>query len=221
MKIEIWSDIACPWCYIGKRRLERALAARPDAEEVEIIWRSFQLDPSAPPSSEQSLEELLSRKYGMSVEKARQMQQHMAGVAADEGLRFNFDSVQPGNTFDAHRLIHFARTEGRQGEMKERLLRAYFTDGTWVGDHATLAEAAGDVGLDAEQVRQWLPSDRFGAEVRRDQARATELGIRGVPFFLIDGQYGISGAQPPEAFAQIFAELGIRAGEPGVRGDAG
>ena len=207
MNIEIWSDIACPWCYIGKRRLERALAARADAAEVEILWRSFELDPTAPLSSEQSLDELLSRKYGMSLERARQMQEHMAGVAADEGLAFDFGAVQPGNTFDAHRLLHFARSEGMQDRMKERLLRAYFTDGIRISDPAALASAAADVGLDGEEVRELLASDRYADDVRRDQARAMELGIRGVPFFVFDGQHGVSGAQPPEIFAEVLAQV--------------
>lgn len=207
MNIEIWSDIACPWCYIGKRRLERALAARADAGEVEILWRSFELDPTAPLSSEQSLEELLSRKYGMSLDRARQMQEHMAAVAAGEGLVFNFGAVEPGNTFDAHRLLHFARSEGLQDEVKERLLRAYFTDGIRISDHAALARAAGDAGLDGEEVRELLASDRYADDVRRDQARAMELGIRGVPFFLFDGQHGVSGAQPPEVLAEVLARV--------------
>ena len=215
MKIEIWSDIACPWCYIGKRRLERALAARPGGrevggEEVEITWRSFELDPGAPPAREESLEEILSRKYGMSLEKARQMQAHVAAVAAEEGLAFHFDAVKPGNTFDAHRLIHLAASEGRQGEMKERLLRAYFTEGIRVGDRSALAEIAADVGLDAEEARAALASDRYAEDVRRDQARARELGIGGVPFFLFNGELDVSGAQPPEVFAQVFAELGAQ-----------
>jgi predicted DsbA family dithiol-disulfide isomerase len=219
MKIEIWSDIACPWCYIGKRRLERALAARAGGEEVggdvggeeiEITWRSFELDPAAPASRDESLEEILSRKYGMSVEKARQMQEHMTTVAAAEGLDFRFDAVKPGSTFDAHRLIHHAASEGRQDEMKERLLRAYFTDGISMGDHAALAEAAADVGLDAGEARAALASDRYADDVRRDQARARELGIGGVPFFLFNGELGVSGAQPPEVFAQVFAELRVQ-----------
>jgi len=216
MKIEIWSDIACPWCYIGKRRLERALAVRAGGgevggdvggEEVEITWRSFELDPGAPPSREESLDEILSRKYGMSLEKARQMQAHMATVAADEGLDFRFDAVKPGNTFDAHRLIHHAASLGRQDEMKERLLRGYFTDGISMGDPAALAEAAADLGLDAGEARAALASDRYADDVRRDEARARELGIGGVPFFLFNGELGVSGAQPPEVFAQVFAEL--------------
>lgn len=226
MKIEIWSDIACPWCYIGKRRLERALDAHPGGEEVggeevEITWRSFELDPGAPPSRGESLEEILSAKYGMSLEKARQMQEHMTAVAADEGLAFRFGAVQPGNTFDAHRLIHLAASEGRQGEMKERLLRAYFTDGVSVGDPAALVQAAVDVGLDAEQVRAALSSDRYAEDVRRDEGRARELGIGGVPFFLFNGELGVSGAQPPEVFAQVFAELRAQEHAAGARAGPG
>ena len=207
MKIEIWSDVACPWCYIGKRRLESALSARPDGEEVEVTWRSFQLDPTAPASSEDSLAEILAHKYGMGLEKARQMQEHVAAVGDDEGLTFHFETVRPGNTFDAHRLIHFARSEGKQDEMKERLLRAYFTEGTSVGDPDALARLAADVGLDAEEAREHLASDRYAEDVRRDQARARELGIRGVPFFLFEGQHGLSGAQPSEVFARVLEEL--------------
>lgn len=227
MKIEIWSDIACPWCYIGKRRLERALAARvdgaagaggaggegggeagaPGAEEVEITWRSFQLDPAAPASREESLLEILSDRYGMSPAQARQMQEQVAAVAAEEGLELRFDVVKPGNTFDAHRLVHLARTVGLQDAMKERLLSAYFSDGISVGDHDALVQAAVEVGLDAEEARATLASDRHADDVRRDQVRARELGIRGVPFFLFNGELGASGAQPPEVFAQVFAQL--------------
>jgi predicted DsbA family dithiol-disulfide isomerase len=232
MKIEIWSDVACPWCYIGKRRLERALAARaagseggggmhggeeqggregeagaPGAQEVEITWRSFQLDPTAPASREESLLEILSDRYGMSPAQARQMQEQVAAVAAEEGLELRFDAVKPGNTFDAHRLVHLARAAGLQDAMKERLLRAYFTDGISVGNHDALVQAAVEVGLDAHEARATLASDRHADDVRRDQARARELGIRGVPFFLFNGELGASGAQPPEVFAQVFEQL--------------
>jgi predicted DsbA family dithiol-disulfide isomerase len=192
-----------------------------DGEEVEITWRSFELDPAAPAEREEPLEEILARKYGMSLEKARQMKAHMTTVAAAEGLDFRFDAVKPGNTFEAHRLIHLAASEGRQGEMKERLLRAYCTEGTSIGDHAALAKAAADVETDAGEARAVLASDRFADDVRRDQARAREPGIQGVPSFFFNGEIGVSGAQPPEVFAQVFAELRGREREHGAGASAG
>ncbi len=219
MKIEIWSDIACPWCYIGKRRLERALAAHPDGDQVEIVWRSFELDPTAPPAAEHSLIELLASKYGMSLERARQMQDHVTAVAAEDGLAFHFEDVQPGNTFDAHRLIHLAHSAGKQDAMKERLLRAYFTDGGSLSDHDALTAAATDVGLDPDAARALLASDSHADDVRHDESRARELGIRGVPFFLFNGEHGVSGAQPPEVFTQLLDKLQPRS--PGDGADDG
>ncbi len=197
MKIEIWSDVVCPWCYVGKRNLEAALAGFPHADRVTIEWRSFELDPSTPARVELSMDEVLERKYGMSPDQAVAANRQMTELAATVGLEYHLDRVQIGNTFDAHRLIHLAAREGRGGAMKERLLRAYFTEGRAVSDPTTLAELAADVGLDAGRVAEVLASDEFGDEVRADEARAVELGSTGVPFFVLDGRFGIPGRAAP------------------------
>lgn len=198
MKVEIWSDIACPWCYVGKRRFEAALRQFEHADDVEVVWRSFELDPNAPRTHAESQDELLAKKYGMSLERAREMNARMAGEAAKEGLEFHFERVQVGNTFDAHRLVHLAAESGRADAMKERLMRAYLTDGDALGETETLRRLGADVGLDAARVEELLASDAFSANVRLDEARAHAFGISGVPFFAIDERYGVSGAQTPE-----------------------
>ncbi len=206
MQIEIWSDIACPWCYIGKRRFETALAAFPQRDALEIIWRSFELDPNAPARQSQPTVNLLATKYGMSVEKARAMMDNMARSGAADGLAFRFDRSISGNTFDAHRLIHFAATQGKRAEMVERLFAAYFTEGEAMGDHATLTRLGTDVGLDANEVATMLASDAHATDVRADEARAASFGISGVPFFAIDEKYGISGAQPASVITDALVE---------------
>lgn len=205
MKIEIWSDVVCPWCYIGKRRLERALEDY--AEPVEIVWRSFELDPSAPREPLDKLDEALAEKYGTSIDEARAMMDGMARTAAEEGLELNFDRAKRGNTLDAHRLLHFAASQGLQPEMKERLFRAYMTEGRAISDREELALLAADVGLDADEVRRVLETDRFEQEVRVDQARARQIGVRGVPFFVFDGRLAVSGAQPSDVFRQALRQV--------------
>ncbi|MEX2466941.1 MAG: DsbA family oxidoreductase [Gemmatimonadota bacterium] len=196
MQIEIWSDVVCPWCYIGKRRLEHALEGLD--EDVNVVWRSFELDPSAPTEPLDKLDEALAEKYGTTVEKARDMMDHMARTGAEEGLELNFDRARRGNTLDAHRLLHFAASHGLQPEMKERLFRAYMTEGRPISDRSELARLAGEVGLDPDEVLVLLETDRLVAEVRQDQARARQIGIQGVPFFVFDGQLAVSGAQPSD-----------------------
>ncbi len=202
MKIEVWSDIVCPWCYIGKRRLEAALDGFD--EEVEIQWRSFELDPGAPRQPKLPLDKALAKKYGTSLDRARQMMAQMTNTAKKEGLNFDFSIARGGNTFDAHRLLHYAETKDMQDPMKERLLRAYMTEGRPISERDELATLAADVGLDADAVRAMLETDKFGDAVRKDEARATDIGVRGVPFFLIDESSALSGAQPAET---IRAEL--------------
>ena len=204
MQIEIWSDIACPWCYIGRRRFETALAQFEHRDQVEIIWRSFQLDPNAPREFNGSIYEMLAKKYNMSREKSEAMHAHVTELAAQEGLEYNFDIAHPVNSFDAHRLLHFALHHGVQSEMKERIQRGYFTEGVVVSDHDTLVRLAVDVGLDAEETRAMLASDQYAAEVRADIQRARMFGIQGVPFFAVDEKYGVSGAQPAEVFKQTL-----------------
>ena len=198
MKLEIWSDIACPWCYVGKRRFERALESFPERDSLEVIWRSFELDPAAPAVQHESSTELLARKYRLPLEQARAMNANMTAQGKKEGIEFDFDRVRMGNTFDAHRLIHFAASHGMRAEMVERLFRAYFTEGASLGDRDVLVRLAAEIGLDGESARTQLDSGAFADAVRADEERARAFGITGVPFFAIDERYGISGAQPPE-----------------------
>ncbi|HYH35171.1 MAG TPA: DsbA family oxidoreductase [Nocardioides sp.] len=207
MQIEIWSDVVCPWCYIGKRRLERALADFPHADEVEVAWRSFQLDPSAPREATEGIAEHLGAKYGGGAGAGRQMIDRVSEVAAEEGLEFSYHDARRANTVDAHRLLHLASSEGGpklQGELKERLLAAYFTDAQNPADHAVLSDVAVAAGLAQERVAEVLASDEFADEVEADIVQATAYGATGVPFFVIDRKYGLSGAQPVELFAQVL-----------------
>ncbi|MCC6611824.1 MAG: DsbA family oxidoreductase [Anaerolineae bacterium] len=200
MKLEIWSDIACPWCYIGRRRLETALSQFEHRDQVEIVWRSFQLDPGAPQEYEGSINEMLAEMKGIHPQQAAAMHAHVTNLAAQEGLDYRFDRVRPGNSFNAHRLLHLAAHHGVQSEMKERLQKAYFTDGLSIGDAETLVQLAVEVGLDADEARAVLNSDAFAGDVRADIRRAQMLGIGGVPFFLFDERYAVSGAQPAALF---------------------
>ncbi len=206
MQVEIWSDVVCPWCYIGKRRFESALATFKHREQIEIVWKSFELDPNAPRTSEDTLNQMLSKKYGMSVEKAAEANERVTSLAAQEGLDYHLDQAHPGNTFDAHRLIHLAASQGLQGKMKERLMHAYFTEGQPVGEIETLVKLGAEVGLDAAKTRIALASDTYADEVAADEKEARMLGISGVPFFVIDEKYGISGAQPVELFQQALEQ---------------
>ena len=198
MKIEIWSDIACPWCYVGKRRFESAVAQFEHRDELEVTWRSFELDPSSPRAREGSQLEHLAAKYGMPLAQAEAMNARMTDAAAGEGLDFHLDRVRMGNTFDAHRLVHLAHEAGLQDAMKERLMRAYFVEGLAITEVDVLVALGVEVGLDEARVRSVLADEEFSAAVRTDEARARALGINGVPFFVIDERYGVSGAQPAE-----------------------
>jgi len=206
MRVEIWSDVVCPWCYIGKRRFEAALARFAHRDEVELVWRSFELDPSAPLSSNDqgTYAARLASKYGRSVSEAQAMVDDMTLTAGQEGLDFRFDLARPGNTFDAHRLLHLALELGLQDELKERLDRATFTEGSPVSDHAALRALATEVGLPEADVDAVLSSARYADAVRADEAQARAYGISGVPFFVVDGRYGISGAQPADAVLQTL-----------------
>jgi predicted DsbA family dithiol-disulfide isomerase len=204
VRLEIWSDIACPWCYIGKRRLESALSEFEAAEDVEIVWRSFELDPEAPAERSGDLASLLAHKYRMPVEQAREAQRGLTATAAEEGLEFHFDRARSGSTFDGHRLVHLAAEHGLQAPMKERLLRAYFTEGCLISDPETLRVAGRDLGLPADAVEELLAGDRFAAEVRADEQAAGELGIASVPTFIVDRRVGVTGAQPPELLLQLL-----------------
>ncbi len=212
LSVEVWSDIACPWCWVGKRHLEAALAEFD--QPVEVIWRAFELDASAPKTADPAVDyvERLARKYRTSTDGAQQMIDRMTGVGRDNGLDFRFDRAQAGNTFDAHRLLAWAATQGKQSELKERLFQAYMHEGKSVSDLDVLVELAADVGLDAERAQAQLSGDDWAQEVRDDEARAAEIGVTGVPFFAIAGRYAVQGAQPADVLASVLrraqADLG-------------
>jgi predicted DsbA family dithiol-disulfide isomerase len=202
VRVEIWSDVVCPWCYIGKRRFEAALARFEHADEVQIRWRSFELDPSAPAHRPLSGPEHLAAKYGMTVADAQARMESMDQVAAAEGLAFDLTHTQGGNTFDAHRLIHLGYSKDAQtgAATKEALLKSYFTDLQPIGEADVLIKAGIEAGLDSSEVSELLASDRYATEVRQDEADAAGLGCTGVPFFVFDRAFAVSGAQDSETF---------------------
>lgn len=201
--VEIWSDVVCPWCYIGKRRFERALARFDGAADVEVVWRSFELDPDAPAEGVDVLGHL-ARKYGVSVEEAQAMQQRVTRAAADEQLRYELDRTKRGNSFDAHRLLHLAADHDLQPELAERLFRGYFSEGEAVGRHDVLRRLAAEAGLPAAEVDDVLAGDRYTDAVREDEATAQRLGCRGVPFFVVDRKVAVSGAQDPSVLLELL-----------------
>ncbi|QIZ09436.1 DsbA family oxidoreductase [Priestia megaterium] len=201
MKIEVWSDYVCPFCYIGKRRLEVALDQFPHRDQVEVEFKSFELDPNSPKNIGQNIHEVLAKKYGMSVEKAKEANQGVGQQAATVGLKFNFDEMKPTNTFDAHRLAKFAKTQGKEAAVSEMLLHAYFTESKHIGDIETLADLAEAAGLNRQEVLQVLnDKEAYATDVRQDESLAQQYGVRGVPYFVINQKYAISGAQPTETF---------------------
>lgn len=207
MKIEIWSDIMCPFCYVGKRRLETALAQFPHRDTLDIVWRSFELDPTMQTKPGQSIHELLAERKGISVAQGRQMNEHMAQIAREVGLDFDFEHMVPVNTFLAHRFLHLAAKHGKQDAAKERVLAAYFTQGRNVADLDTLAELGTELGLDATEVRTALASEAYAEEVRHDEYQARQIGVRGVPYFVFDDKYAVSGAQPSELFLEVLEKV--------------
>lgn len=204
MRIEIWADVVCPWCYIGKRRLEKAVAGFEHGEDVEIVYRSYELDPFAPEVGTESTVTVLGRKFGADEAGTRAMMARADEVAAAEGLTFAHADALHARTLTAHRLLHLARAEGRQHELMEQVLAAYFTRGESLGDHDVLRKAAAEAGLDAARVEEVLASDEYREDVMADVAQARAYGSSGVPFFVIDGRFGISGAQPTELFEQAL-----------------
>jgi predicted DsbA family dithiol-disulfide isomerase len=204
VQIEIWSDVACPWCYIGKRRLEKALATFDHVDEVDIRYRSFQLNPAAPTEPTESLASLLGRKYGGGEAAGLTMIDRVEATAAEDGLILHHHSTIPAHTRDAHRLLQYAATEGKQAELKERLLQAYFVDSVNVAHADTLRSAAADVGLDPQRVDDVLASNEYDDAVDADIREAASLGANGVPFFVIDRKYGVSGAQSADTFTQVL-----------------
>lgn len=204
MQVEIWSDVVCPWCYLGKRRFERALEAFEHGAEVEVTYRSFELDPTTPRGVTTPTVQLLASKYGMSPAEAADAQRQMEQRAAADGLTFRMDGLLSGNTRDAHRLLQLARARGRQADLVERLHRAYFTEQDSVFDHQTLTRLATDAGLDPDEASRVLAGDDYGDAVDADEKTARSLGATGVPFFVIDRRYGISGAQSPAIIARAL-----------------
>ncbi|OON67713.1 DsbA family protein [Hymenobacter sp. CRA2] len=207
MKVEIWSDIMCPFCYIGKRRFEAALQQFAHHQQVEVTWHSFELDPNMETRPGQSIHELLAERKGVSVAEAKRMNDHMAGVAQEVGLHYDFDKVQPVNTFNAHRFAHLAAAQGRQDAAEERLFAAYFTEGLNIDDADTLTRLGTDIGLDADAVRTMLASDQYAQEVRVDEYHARQIGVRGVPYFVFNDKYAVSGAQPAELFQEVLEKV--------------
>jgi len=203
MKVEIWSDIACPFCWIGKRHFEQALA-NTGFQSIDVEWRSFELDPHAQHTYKDDLYTLLANKYGQTREWAVHMANDMKERGKTVGLEFNFDEVKSTNTLDAHRFLHLAKAKGLQNETKEKLFQNYFKQGKHVGEGDTLIQIAEELGMDASEVADMLESDRYISDVRQDEQLGHEFGVRGVPFFVIDRKYGISGAQPIEHFEQAL-----------------
>jgi predicted DsbA family dithiol-disulfide isomerase len=204
MQVEVWSDVVCPWCYIGKRKLETALSRFAHADEVEVVWRSFQLDPGIPEGHTEATLPALAAKYGRSVEEMARLQQRVEEVAAGEGLEYHLADGVSGNTLLAHQLLHLAAEHGLGGAMKERLLHAHFTEQRSVFDVDSLVPLAVKVGLDADEVRAALTDRRYLAAVREDFDTARALGATGVPFFVVDRTYGAAGAQPAEVLLQLL-----------------
>jgi predicted DsbA family dithiol-disulfide isomerase len=204
VKVDIWSDVVCPWCYVGKRRFEAAVAEFDHGDDIEVEWHSFELDPTSPHEHQGDMASRLSRKYGMSIDQAVAANDRLTRVAAEDGIEMRFDRARSGNTFDAHRLIHLAHDRGVQDAVKERLMLAYFTEGELISDHDTLVRVVAEAGLDADDARAVLDGDAYADAVRADEETAMELGITGVPFFVVDHKFGISGAQPVDTIVSVL-----------------
>ncbi len=210
IKVDIWSDIACPWCYIGKRKFEAGsglFAGAGDERDVVVEYHSFELAPDTPVDFDGSEVDFLASHKGIPAEQVAPMLERVTGIASSVGLDYDYDILKHTNTIKAHELLHFAKSQGKQLEMSERLFSAYFTEGRHIGRVSDLADLAADVGLDRDDVVRALESEEFLSDVRADQSLATEYGIQGVPFFVIDGRYGVSGAQDAQTFAQVLEQV--------------
>lgn len=207
MKVEIWSDVACPFCYIGKRRFEAGLRqfGRPGA--VEVVWRSFELAPDFEPVPGQSIHEALAAKKGVSPAEGRRLGDHVAGIAREVGLAYDFGRTVPANTFLAHQLVHLGARHGRQDATKERLMAAYYAEGRDLNDPETLVQLGEEAGLEAAEIRQALAAGTYAEAVRHDEYQARQIGVRGVPFFVFEDKYAVSGAQPAELFAEVLGKV--------------
>jgi predicted DsbA family dithiol-disulfide isomerase len=204
MKVDIWSDIRCPFCYIGKRKFEKALAQFPQKDNVEVEWHSFELDPAMKTQSSVNIHDYLAQRKKITRESSVQLHRQVTQTAKEVGLDYNFDTTVIANSLDAHRLIQLAKLNGLGDAAEERLFRAYFTEGKDISDHLTLIILGDEIGLNGKLVKQMLDSDALTDEVRYDERQADELGINGVPFFVIDDRYAVSGAQQPEVFLQTL-----------------
>jgi len=204
MKVEIWSDIMCPFCYIGKRKFEQALQQFDGNDKVQIEWKSFLLDPSMKAVKGKNIHEVLADKKGWTIDYARKMNQYVTQMAQEVGLHFEFDKMVPANSFDAHRLTHLAAKHGLQDQVEEKLFEAYFIQGKDIADKNTLTGIGTAVGLKQGDVLGMLASDAFADEVKSDVYEAEQLGVRGVPFFVFDRKYAVSGAQPTEVFSEAI-----------------
>jgi predicted DsbA family dithiol-disulfide isomerase len=204
MKIEIWSDVMCPFCYIGKRRLEQALEQIPGSEAYSIEWKSFQLDPDLVTNGKENPYEYLADRKGISYQESVKMHENVVNAAREVGLDYRFDKAVVANSLDAHRLSHLAKQHGVGNALEERLFQAYFTEGRDIADHATLTEFGVEAGIPQADIDMLFNGDQFLAEVQRDIAEAQQIGVRGVPFFVFDRKYAVSGAQPVEAFLETI-----------------
>ena len=210
MQLEVFSDVVCPWCWIGKRRLEQALAAFPYRDQVQVTWRSFLLDPGASSDGRPVLDRL-AEKYGVSLEQAQQMNERVTAVAAQDGLDYHLDRAISASTLDSHRLLHLAAERGRYDQLQERLFAAYFSEGVDLGDRDELVRLAAESGLDEGEARGTLESDAYADAVQSDFARARAYGISAVPFVLLNSRLGVSGAQPADVFAEALAQAWAQA----------
>ncbi|MER1986299.1 MAG: DsbA family oxidoreductase [Solibacillus sp.] len=212
MKIEVWSDYVCPFCYIGKRQLEQVIAASGYEGQIDVQFKSYLLDPTTPVDTESSVREELQRKYNLSAQDAKNMTENVTARAQEVGLTYNFDDMKSANTVAAHRLTKWAEKKGVGAAFNERLLNAYFLEGAAIGKADVLVTLAKEVGLDEKEALQVFHSTNYAAEVEQDIHEAQQLGVRGVPFFVLDNKYGISGAQPKEIFEQTIEKAATEAG---------
>lgn len=204
MKIQIWSDVMCPFCYIGKRRFEQALEKFEHKDEIEVEWKSFQLNPNLVTDPTININQYLADIKGITIDHAKQLNDQVTQMAAEAGLTYDFDKAVVANSFDAHRFAHLAKQNGLGDEAEEALFKAYFTEGKNIADHETLAELGASIGLDKDEVAHTLKGNKYAINVNQDIAQAQQLGVRGVPFFVMDMKYAVSGAQPVDAFTQTI-----------------
>jgi|SRR6185312_5495663 len=207
MKVEIWSDVICPFCYIGKRRFELALEKFTHKDDVEIVWHSFELDPERKSAPGKSIHQMLAEKKGLSIEQAKEMNDHVTKMAKEVGLTYDFDKAIPVNTFNAHRISHLAAKHNVQNEMEELLFSSYFTKGLNIDDANSLISLANQVGIDFKETEQVLRNGDYNEDVKQDEEEAREIGISGVPFFVFDRKYAISGAQPEDVFIRTLEKV--------------